>query len=374
MKKRYIKISVVLATIIICLFFLFDRNLSNDNSADAVHGIVVQTLQDKSLAAGSNTYGKVQVKIISGDHKGQIVVIDNMINDKTSHEAFAKKGDEVLLNIDEDNSGHIKKAYMYEIVRYKIILALGAFFVGLLALIGGKKGVKSILALIITGAAVIKIIIPLTIIGFNPMIVSIIVCIVVSMINLIIISGKNKKTAAAIIGTVGGVIIAGIIAAVSINLLRLIGLTDEEAQMLIYISQNTSFNFKGLLFAGMLMGALGAVMDVSMSIASSMDEIRKSNEEISTRDLIKSGMNVGKDIMGTMANTLILAYAGGSMYVLMLMNSYNLSLLRTLNQDVMASEIVKTLSGSIGLILTIPITAVASAIIQNRNPKKQDYN
>ncbi|AGK98004.1 YibE/F family protein [Clostridium pasteurianum] len=364
--KKNIIIGIILILIAVC-FFSYKNFVANEDDNQPVHGVVISENSNTSSSqqtqknSKSMESSKVQVKITSGSHKGTVLSLDNLVNDKTFDETLAHKGSEVLVNIDENDNGSIKSAYIYEVVRYKYIYILLFVFVGLLAIIGGKKGIKSIAALLLTGVVILKILIPLIISGFNPIVVSIILCISVSILNLLIISGKNKKTLAAIIGTVGGVIIAAIIGISMSTILRLTGLTDDELQMLIYISQNTSFDFRGLLFSGILMGALGAVMDVSMSIASAVNEIKENNKEISTKELIKSGMNVGRDIMGTMANTLILAYVGGSMYILMLVSSYNLPMSRILDQDVIASEVLKSLAGSIGLIFTIPITAAASA-------------
>lgn len=359
--------------IVICLFLLCHFLFSGINNDDAeIHGKVIKVINGSSVKnsavkinSKSNTLARnyVMVQILNGDHKGETVKMDNLINEKTYHQSFAKKGDEVLINIDEDSKGHIKStSYIYDIVRYKFIYMLAIIFVLLLVVVGRGKGLKSIVGLAITGVAVLKIMIPLIIAGFNPIVVSVVICVCVSILNLLIISGRNRKTFAAIIGTCMGVAIAAIIATISINLLGLTGFTDEEEQMMIYISQNTNFNFSGLLFAGALMGALGAVMDVSISIASSINEINE-QKKMSIIELFKSGMNVGKDIMGTMANTLILAYVGGAMYIIIWISSYDLPLHRILNQDVIASEVVKTLAGSIGLVLTIPLTAICAALI-----------
>ncbi|AJA47693.1 hypothetical protein CPAST_c16180 [Clostridium pasteurianum DSM 525 = ATCC 6013] len=364
--RRNVIIGIVI--VLMAVVFLCFKNIAENNNDNApVHGKVIsESSEDGNSEQKSNNtsgvqHGKVQVKITSGSHKGEVVTLDNLVNDKTFHESIAYKGSEVLINLDENDDGSIKSAYIYEIVRYKYIYILLAVFIILLAIIGGKKGIKSIVALVLTCIVILKILIPLIIKGYNPVTVSIVLCIGVSILSLLIISGKNKKTMAAIIGTIGGVLIAAIIGILMSTFLRLTGLSDEELQMLVYISQNTSFDFRGLLFSSILMGALGAVMDVSMSIASSINEIREKSENISTIELIKSGMNVGRDIMGTMANTLILAYVGGSMYILMLISSYNLPMFRILNQDVIASEILKSMAGSIGLTLTIPITAAAAA-------------
>lgn len=377
--KKKIKYLVgFVGLIILFMVFHFLFNSSQDNLE--IHGKIIKEINNNNTSSKLNekdsknkkttlSRNYVMVKILNGDHKGETIKLDNLVNDKTSHQSFTKKGDEVLINISEDKNGHIKSgSYIYDVVRYKFIYVLVIVFVLLIALIGGMKGIKSIIGIAITGFAVLKIMLPLIMAGFDPIVVSVFICIGVSILNLLIISGKNKKTLAAIVGTCGGVIIAGVIAAVCISALRLSGLTDEEEQNIIYIAQNVNFNFSGLFFAGVLMGALGAVMDISMSIASSINEINQ-QKEMSMVDLIKSGMNVGKDIMGTMANTLILAYAGGAMYIMIWISSYDLPFHRILNQDVIASEAVKSLAGSIGLIFTIPLTAIFSSFIFKREKK-----
>ncbi len=377
MKKR--TIAAIIISILAIIIYVAINNISSSNDNQTIRGKVlkvIQTTNTNTNAKGSNkstmTQNMVSVQILNGPHKGQIINVDNLVNDKTSHEAFAKKGDSVLLNITENDNGTIKSAYIYELVRYYDIYALIILFVILLSVIGGKKGVKSIVGLAITGIVILKVLLPLILAGYNPITVSLILCIGVSILNLLIISGRNKKTYAAIIGTVGGVLIAAAIAYYFSTVLRLTGLSDDELQMLVYISQNQSFDFRGLLFSGILMGALGAVMDISMSIASAVNEINENSEEISFKELIRAGMNVGRDIMGTMANTLILAYVGGSMYTFMLVSSYNLSINRMIDQDLIASEILKALAGSIGLVFTIPITAIATAwLIKNFKPKKE---
>ena len=126
------------------------------------------------------------------------------------------------------------------------------------------------------------------------------------------------KTLAAIIGTPGGLICAGVIAQIVGEMAKLTGLGDEESQMLMFIPQDISFDYKGLLFAGILIGALGAAMDVGMSLSSAMFEIKEINPEIKKSDLLKAGMNIGRDMIATMSSTLILAYTGGSLQLMLL--------------------------------------------------------
>lgn len=368
MKNKKNLLSLIIFILLLICYVTYDYA-----SNKPITGTVISTAFSKktSQSSGQMNQHQLYVKITSGDHKNQIVTVDNVVNDKTFDEYMAEKGSNVLLNIEENDNGSIKKAYIYELMRYKSLYVLIFSFILLLGILGGKKGVKSVFALFITGFVIIKILIPLIIKGYNPIVVSVILCIGVSIINLIVISGKNKKTLAAIIGTSCGVLIAAIIALVFSYKLKLTSFTDEELQMLVYISQNKNFNFRGLLFSGILMGALGAVMDISMSISSSVSEIKEKKPDISTKDLIQSAIKIGQDIMGTMSNTLILAYVGGSLYNLILVFSYNLPLYRILDQDIIASEILNSLAGSLGLLFTVPITAIAASFLCNISNLKQ---
>ncbi|WP_217302988.1 YibE/F family protein [Clostridium sp. 001] len=379
--KKVSKIIVIslLAFIVMTAGMFFAKVMASGTSDidnTPVHGKVIKI--HANGGKNSQRFSNADVKIISGSFKGKVITVQNFaggqIKDEgSSTQSFAKVGDEVLVNIQYDSKNNVKKAYIYEIVRYKWLYGLAAFLIILLIAIGGLKGFKSVITLAITGIVVIKVLIPLILQGFNPMIVSIAICIFVTIVNLLIISGKNKKTLAAIIGTSGGVLIAGAIAFFSNSIMMLNGLTDDQMQSIIYTSQNANFNFPGLLFAGIIMGALGAVMDVSMSIASSIMEIKEAKPDMTVKELVKSGMNVGKDIMGTMANTLILAYVGGAMYIMIMISSYSYStsISTALDQDIIASEVLKALAGSIGLIFAVPITAVTAAFLIKLNKGKE---
>lgn len=193
--------------------------------------------------------------------------------------------------------------------------------------------------------------------GHNPILVTVLTVSVVSAISFIIIGGPNRKTWAAILGTTGGVLTAGSVALLVGHAAHLTGFSQEEAMMLMYIPLDITLDIKGLLFAGIISGALGAVMDVTMSIASAMDEIKKTNPHIKRSRLVRAGMNVGRDIMGTMANTLILAYTGATIPLLLLFMAYETPLVKVINLDLIATEVVRAMAGSIGLIIAIPLTA-----------------
>ncbi|MFA5576171.1 MAG: YibE/F family protein [Tissierellaceae bacterium] len=309
----------------------------------------------------------VRVQIKSGDYKGKVMDLENHLSDNVVYDIIVKEGDKVIVVIEEEDG--LMEVYITDFQRSNHILYLVIFFIGLILAIGKIKGLKAVISLGLTVASIFYILLPLILKGANPIPVSIAIAVGVTIATILLVSGANYKSLSAILGTSAGVLVAGIISYYIGLKAHLTGLSSEEASMLIYIPQNIAFNFRNLLFAGIILGALGAVMDVGMSIASSIDEIYNANNQLSTKDLFKSGMNVGKDIMGTMTNTLILAYAGSSIPLLLLFSAYETSLIKVLNLDLIATEAVRSLAGSIGLVLTIPITAFISSIMTKKQKR-----
>jgi uncharacterized membrane protein len=276
-------------------------------------------------------------------------------------------GQHILVSIDEDENGKIIGMQLFDIYRENILYILLIIFFVLMLIVGRLKGLKSIFTLILTGIIVMKIILPSILKGSNPILITILCSIVIVCVTLLGLNGINKKTISSILGTLGGLFVAGIIALLAGNAAAVTGLADEEAQMLAFLPQNAHLNYQGILFAGIIIGALGAVMDVSISIASSMSEIIDIKPEITMKEYLKTGMNIGKDIMGTMSNTLILAYAGGSIQLILLFMAANTSLSQIMNLDSISGEIIRALAGSIGLVITIPMTVIICAFINKRN-------
>ncbi len=332
------------------------------------------------LEAGQAEYGedlyeefqmqKVKLEILSGEYKGEILNIDNHLSDNEAYNIFVKKGENVVVVIEEYEDGY--DVYIADYYRSNYLLYLVILAMILVLTIGRFKGLKAIISLSLTVAAIIYILLPQVLKGAQPIPISIMISIGVTVITIFLVGGINNKSLSAILGTSFGVVIAGIISYIVGTKAHLTGLSAEEATMLLYIPQEVSFNFTSLLFSGIILGSLGAVMDVGMSISSSIDEIYNANPDMSMKSLFNSGMNVGKDIMGTMINTLILAYAGTSIPILLVFMAYETSLTKILNLDVIATEIVRSLSGSIGLILTIPITALIASFLLKRPNKRNN--
>lgn len=318
----------------------------------------------------------VEVQIIKGPHKGQTYQAEYSLSNGFSENYKVKPleiGDEVLLHMEKNEAGAVTKVFVAEFARDKHILTLLIIFIVLLIGIGRMRGVKAIISLGITIFAVLKIMLPAILNGWDPVFISVVICVAVIIISMLLLNGINKKTVAAVIGTSGGVVAAGIVALIFGSVARLSGLGEEETQMLMYIPQKIVFNFRGLLFSGILISTMGATMDVGMSIASAMNEIKAVNPSIKPWELTKSGMNVGRDVIGTMTDTLILAYAGSSLPLMLLFMAYDTPLGQIVNWDMIASEILRAIAGSIGIIIAVPMTVLSMVAIEANEKQRKKY-
>ena len=312
-------------------------------------------------------YQHLKVEILDGNHKGEILTIRHTIERIMPGYYIFRPGDKLLIRATEGSSGTLETVKIQEKVRDTQVYLIVSLFVVLLLIIGGFNGLKTLLSLIIAVAMIFFGYIPLIIRGVNPILASLGISIPVVIITLVIISGRNIKTLVAIIGTSLGVIISGILAFVFGNFAHLTGLADDSSISLAYIPQFRNLDYKGILFGTILIGAIGAIMDVAISIASALYEISTLDKNITGKNMIISGMNIGKDMMGSMSNTLILAYVGTTLHLIILFIVYKIRFIEIINLDSIATEIIRAMAGSIGLIITIPVTVViGTAIYKNK--------
>lgn len=186
------------------------------------------------------------------------------------------------------------------------------------------------------------------------------------MASLLLLTGFSRKTLCAALGCVGGVAAAGLIAAVAGTVSPLNGFNMGEAEELVLRTTDMDLHISGLFVSGILIASLGAVMDVAMSISSACHELVTLNPQLDRKTLFRSGMNIGRDAMGTMANTLILAFAGASLNMLLLFRIFDYPMIQVFNSDAMVMEILRSLSGSMGIILTVPLVAFLSARLMKK--------
>ncbi len=385
MKKPWIKIKLFWIFLLwffvvgSCGFFLptsFAQEIPEEIYIPAkvlnVRDITPQDEESMQLLAPGETITRIWVQLLSGEYKGKRLFIEHRSGGEWGKRAFPgydfdhlKEGDRLLLYVNVTEEG-IQSAHIQDHLRTPFLNRLLILFFFVMLIIAGIKGLKALISLALTGAGILFVLLPLILKGYSPILVATTLSILVAMITFFLLNGWSRKTMAALSGTTGGFIIAGIFAYIAGNLAHLSGFNSEEAGMLRFIPQEITFNFQGILFAGIIIGALGAIMDVAMSIASAMEELYQHQPGIKLKEHLRSGINIGKDIIGTMSNTLILAYTGSSIPLLLLFVAHEMPLIRVMNLDIIATEIVRALCGTMGLAITIPITVVCSALLSRK--------
>ena len=323
---------------------------------------------ERTNATGeTETVQNVKVKILNGDRKDEkfdsVYTLTYDIDNKIVGYRL-KEGNTVYVKITEE-AGQTT-VIVQDVVRQNYLIILVLFFFGSMILVGRKKGIKAIIGLVITVLAVFFVLLATIFKGYNAILVSVGTCFVIIALTFAIIGGWNKKTISAALGTLGGVVLSGVLATVIGYFAQLSGAGKEEAIMLSVASKNVVFNFRELLFAEIIVSALGACMDVGMSIASSLSELKMKKPDMTAKELFKSGMNIGGDMIGTMSNTLILSFIGSSLVLILLYMASSVSFTDIINIEAIATEAVCAISGSVGIIYTVPITAAIFAFI-NRN-------
>ena len=325
---------------------------------------VTAVLSDDAQPDNENSEGRrigtqeLEVRILSGAHKGEVLPLTNYMS--ALFNVDAQEGDRVIVRLITREDGSYYAA-MFNYDRGLIMgLSLLVFCV-VLVLLGGLKGLRALLGLLFTLACLWFLLIPGLIRGWPGITLTIGVSAVTAAACLILLDGLTKKSLCAVLGCVGGVAAAGLFAAIVGAITPLNGFNMSEAENLLLYGAAKGLTLSGLLVCGVLIAALGAVMDVSMSIASAVWELRQQNPQITVRKLFTSGMNIGRDAMGTMANTLILAFAGSSLNMLILVQVYDIPFLQLINTDFICIELLQSIAGSMGILLTVPLVAAISA-------------
>lgn len=364
-QKNNIMWTIFMISFFILLYFL-NSSLEFNKPEDAPIGVVyekavVTKITSDTLAPDPDypyiNIGKqyLDVKITSGENKGKIVSVINFVG-RTDNKPV-KVGTRLVVSSYDDFISTIIVNYNREISIYILLF----IFIFVVLFLGKSKGAKSLFSLAFTMICIFFIFIPLIIKGMNPIVSSIIIVILSTMVTMISLNGATKKTFVASLSCILCTIIAGLIAYIFGKFNNISTFNTAELQDLLFVSTKTSLKVKDLLFAGILISSLGAIMDTTMSITSSIFEMKDVNNNLNKSQLLISGMNIGKDIMGTMTNTLILAFTGSSINILIIYFMYNMPYIHLINIDLIVLEIVQGLSGGIAVILSIPITAFAAS-------------
>ena len=344
-----------------------------DSGVEYERARVIEVVEDKTEVDDS-TEGilrgsmKLKIELLSGRYKGDVLEVMNYLSYK--YNVVVKKGDTISVRIDTTGENeYAVTVYNYD--RSKLLLGLLLLFAIAMVAIGGIQGAKAVVALAVTFVSIIFLLVPLVLKGFPSIPVTIMIIAITTVISFLLIGGIQSKTVAAFLGSMVGVILAAAIAMVAGKLCHVSGFQMEDAENLYYIKFDTALKVRGLFICGVLIASIGAVMDVAMSVSSAVNELHVVNPTLTVRELFRSGMTIGRDAMGTMANTLILAFAGTSLNMIILLYSYGVTFTQLMNTDYVAVEIIQSIAGSLGIVFTVPAAAIISAWLCVGKQKRQ---
>ena len=357
----------ILVLLLMLIGFIHPVFADEDSVLPSETGVVqaVESIYNDDENSQQGTKQVVTVKVLTGEYKNQQKEIINFLTDNPAYDIPLKKGDKVILHLEEDQTGGMN-FFIADLKRDSTILCFAGFFALMLLLIGHKKGFFSLVSIAATVGLIFFVMLPLILNGFCPIASAIFTGALSTIITIYLVGGFNSKSTSAIIGTMLSLIFAGGLSMLAIFMAHLTGFAGEETVFL--YGARPDLNFQGILSASMIIAALGALMDTSVSIASTINEIYETDNSLSVKDLFKSGMNVGRDIIGTMSNTLILVYLGSALPLVLLASNIDLQKFFNLNQ--VSTEILSAITGSIAILACVPITAIISAYLIKH--KKQE--
>ena len=312
---------------------------------------------------------KLSVIVKSGRFKGETMTVYNYFGALSG--VPVDVGDSVTLTIKIHSDG-THSATVYEFNRIPIIGAFIAIFFIAVILVGGKAGLKSLVGLAITIVCLFSILIPLLLKGAPIIPTTVIMCTFVLLVSLTIFGGVNRKTISAFLGAVSGMLIAMIFGLVVQKIAKIDGYRLEDAEPLLQLRYiDAKVRIRGLLVASIIVSALGAVMDEAMNISSALEEVHAANPSLGKSDLLRSGMNIGRDTVGTMTNALIMAFLGSEFSLMIFLFARDLTFYHLYSTAFFALETISGLSASIGMVLAIPITnLIASSLITMKKHRK----
>lgn len=369
-RKKVVRYLIYL--LLVCVFAVFVFKLNQVDKTELVvrtgqtfeKGKVTEILQDNLDANGTRVgEQKVRVKMLTGARKGD--ELDITSSSGYLFGAACKIGMKVIVM--QSVAGETTIASVYTQDREWVIYIFALLYLLALCIIGGKQGIKGCLGLVFTFFCVIFVYLPLVYLRFSPFWAAVFICFLTTLVTMYLIGGPTKKTCAAILGTLAGVVLAGLSAWCFSKASGISGYNVSDIETLMTLWNTNRIQVGGLLFSGLLISCLGATMDVAMSISSAIDEIYKQNASLSRKELFKAGMRVGRDMMGTDSNTLILAFAGSSVSTLLLDYAYDLPYQQIINSNNIGIAIMQGLAGSFGIVLSVPLTVLICTVLFHKH-------
>ena len=334
--------------------------------ADTVRAKIVQIIEEGQIELGGNlqTYQVARVNILEGQYAGIVMEIDYGKRQIRSDDYLLEVGDQVMVSISK-TPDNVVNAYFVDYVRTTPILWLIAIFALAIILISTWKGLRALLSMAFSLYIIIGYIIPHILIGEDPLRVSIIGSIILLAVSLYLTYGWTLKTHAAVISMVLVLLLTGALSGLFVVFAKLNGTGDENVMFLMQL-MDTPINLRGLLLGGMLIGALGVLDDLVTTQASAVFELHHANQSLGFRGLYNSAMRIGQDHVAATVNTLVLAYAGASLPMLLMFSLGHGDYGYLINFSFIAEEIVRTLVGSLGLVAAVPLTTVIAIFLAQR--------
>lgn len=374
-KKKVVRYVIYL--LLVCVFAVFVVKLNQVQKTELVvrtgqtfeKGIVTEILQDNLDASGSRVgEQRVKVKMTTGELTGEEVEMTSSAGYLFG--AGCTVGMKVIVM--QSVAGETTISSVYSQDREWVIYIFAGLYLLALCVIGGKQGIKGCLGLVFTFFCVIFVYLPLVYLHVSPFWSAVFICFITTLVTMYLIGGATKKTIVATLGTLAGVVLAGIAAWCFSKASGITGYNVSDIETLMTLWNTNGIQVGGLLFSGLLISCLGAVMDVAMSVSSSIDEIYKQNPRLTRKELFRAGLRVGRDMMGTDSNTLILAFAGGSVSTLLLDYAYDLPYQQIINSNNIGIAIMQGLAGSFGVVLSVPLTVLICAFLYHRKSANEE--
>ena len=317
--------------------------------------VLSQSLEESPLGSGMLGSQDLAVRLQDGSE----VQMTNYLTD--THNILAEEGSKVIICVDAPDG--VEPYYtVYNYDRTSALVLIFAVFILLMMLVGGKQGANAVLALAVSLLLIVRFTVPAIYRGGSPIAVGAITVFAATAVTLLLLHGATVRALLAAGVTLAGEGTACMLFAASSALLHVGGFQTDQAEGLLIVAQNTGLHLKTLLFAATMIASLGAVMDVAVSLLSALWELKQQGTQDGGQ-LFRSGMNIGKDMIGTMSNTLVFAFAGNALATMLSLTAYGVQASQLLNSNYIALEIAQGLCGTGGVILTVPIASAAAAAL-----------
>ncbi len=365
-KSRKTRDAIVICVFVFLCALIFSLDLTKIEPAqrgEKVKAEVVEVDNSMVMEVGVLKQGeqRLKVNILQGEHKGKTFNAVNLVRAQMELDKIFEVSDTALVAIPEgsDETSTINAQDYY---RIDWTIALFALFAALLVLYGGMIGAKALVSFVFTCALIWKVVVPLCLMGENAILICLVAVFVLSAAIIFLVAGFTKKGLSAFCGTMLGIVASCVMGWIFTHLFKINGAVMPYSQVILY-SGFPNISISDLYIGAIFLSSSGAVMDLAMDVSVGMEELKIRNPNITRKQLLESGLRIGRSVVGTMTTTLLLAYTGGYLTMMMTFAGNGIEPIDFINNPHVASEMIKTLIGSFGLVLVAPFTAIAGSII-----------